>query len=59
MKFVPTNKIGGWFYIVDENNDKVGFRGKDGVLRVKRFKTLDKAVKFATRLQWVSEKEGE
>lgn len=54
MKFTVTKKIKGFHYVIDEDNNKVGLRGKDSKLRAKKFKTYLSAEDFAEKLAYAS-----
>ena len=55
-RLIVTPKENGWYYILDtEHNQRVGVQ-KDGVLKVKRFKSLVGANAFIKKIEFARSK---
>ena len=60
VRFKPSSRVQGFFYILDDKDTKVFLKNNEGVLKPKKFKTFAKAVEFAkhmNRLDLIKEKE--
>ena len=60
VRFKPSSRVQGFFYILDDKDTKVFLRDDNGDLKPKKFKTFAKAVEFAkhmNRLDLIKEKE--